>query len=647
MRSHLAVAQGISDGLTDPTADIPEGLSFCLSEMSGMSPLEHIRHQRKRLKELRIAAEELAAADRDLIEKAPPTVGAVLSAASPGGLRVSLIKRYLDEISHPDSDLPRDLSQGFPLVGDIPVSPVAPPATVRTARISTAELLAEAAELAPRLLNQHSAPPRDEASRKAEEEILSQTLADIEAGRMGPLVAPGFGGAGPPYTRRFGVTQTSSHGKSKLRCIDDFAQSLINDSVSVSRRIRMGRISDLVEAARRLRLHRPEAPLHVLKSDFQAAYRSCPIHPEHVPLANVLIRDPHSGDLRVSPQYAMPFGAVSAVYAWDRLGEAFTSILQRVFLFPVSRYVDDLFMPVWAEHSKESREILLEVISLFGAVLSPEKTPAPCTSMPVLGVLVSIDGDSVNLSIEEHRIEFWLSELQRLAGLSGVHRRHLACRMAGRLEFAASAAWGARPRSHFNGLYKLSSGSPLDDLVTGDLSYLLDLMASSPPSRTLFLAPRGDTPLVLYTDASGAPANGLGAVLVDGEKVTWTSCRCPSRLLECFRPRKTQINLLEVCGVILGLWTFSQEISGRRLVVFIDNQAALGATRSGRSSVSDLNALVSVCRELVSGCSAEPVFLWVPSELNWADAPSRGTRPISGDWVAPLTRWQTLGNLFA
>ena len=647
MHSHLAVAQAISEGLTDPAPEIPEGLSSCLSEMSQMTPSEHIEHQRRCLGALRAAAKELASADRELLEGAAPSVRAVLSAASPGGLRVSLIERYMRHIDHPDTDLPRDLREGFPLVGDIPVSPAAPPAPVRSAKLSLSSLLQEATSLAPRLVEQHSAPPRDSASRAAEREVFSQTQADVSLGRMGPLRPLGSSGTGPPYTRRFGVTQTSSHGKAKLRCIDDFAQSLVNDAVSVDRRIRMGRISDLVEAARRLRQSRPDAPLSVLKSDFQAAYRSCPIHPDHVPLANILVRDPDSGELRVSAQYAMPFGAVSAVYAWDRLGDALTCILQKVFLFPVSRYVDDLFMPVWDEHSRESRRILLEAVSLFGAVLSPEKTPEPSSSMPVLGVLVVIDRDSVHLSIEQHRIDFWLSELARLRGLRGAHRRHLACRMAGRLEFAAAASWGAMPRSHFNGLYRLASGSPLDEGAAADIAWLLSLMVASPPERTLFLAPHEEPPLVLYTDASGSPANGLGAVLFDGDRTTWTSCRCPPKLMGLFRQRKTQINLLEVCGVILGLWTFEAKIRGRRLVIFVDNQAALGALKKGRSSVPDLNTLVSVCRELLAHSASRPVFFWVPSELNWADAPSRGQAPLRGDKTVPVTHWQCLGALFA
>ena len=635
--------QGISGGLCDQNTDIPDSLSACLSDMSQMTPGQHIAHQRRCLRQLRAASRRLAAEDSRVLREAPPTVRAVLSAASPGGLRVSLIKEYMELISHPDAeDLSRDLRAGFPLVGPIPVSPVAPEATVRTAKFPASELPERTSAIATGLINQHRAPPRGPDALAAELEILSQTKEDISQGRMGPLRALGSEGTGPPYTRRFGVTQTSSHGKTKLRCIDDFAQSLLNDSVSVGRRIRMGRISDLVEAARRLKRTHPDTPLHVLKSDFKAAYRSCPILPEHVSLANILVRDPDSGELYVSAQHAMPFGAVSAVYAWDRLGDALTSILQKVFLFPASRYVDDLFMPLWSVHASESRQILLEVISLFGATLAPDKTPEPSRSVPVLGVLVSIHPRLVELSIEESRIEFWLGELARLRDLQGARLHHLALRMAGRLEFASAAAWGAPPRSRFNGLYHLAGGGSWDEDTSGDIDWLAHLMTSSPPVRSLPLFPREDAPLILYTDASGAPRNGLGAVLIDGKRVYWTSSTCPASVLQGLTPRKTQINPLEVVGVLLGLWTFAAHMEGRRLVVLIDNQAALGAVRKGRSSVPDINSLVFACRGLARGCSDDPVFIWVPSELNWADAPSRGVAPPRGDFVPPITPWQTL-----
>eukprot|EP00972_Heterocapsa_arctica_P073168 10807418-Heterocapsa_arctica.AAC.1 len=62
----------------------------------------------------------------------------------------------------------------------------------------------------------------------------------------------------------------------------------------------MGTISDLVVSLRRLRRARPDKPLHVLTSDFKAAYQSCPVSPEHVQFANILIRCPTTNQVLVT-----------------------------------------------------------------------------------------------------------------------------------------------------------------------------------------------------------------------------------------------------------------------------------------------------------------------------------------------------------
>ena len=164
----------------------------------------------------------------------------------------------------------------------------------------------------------------------------------------------------------------------------------------------------------------------------------------------------------------------------------------------------------------------------------------------------------------------------------------------------------------------------------------------SPPRTVKPLVPRTDPPLIHYTDASGQPQNGLGAVFIDGDSILWTGCRCPDPLISSLSDRATQINPLELCGVILGLWTFRELIRGRRVIIYIDNQAALGAIKKGRSSVPDFNELVFFARGICSSEMAEPVFFWVPSDLNWSDAPSRYTSPIDGFWIAPITGWRDL-----
>ena len=178
------------------------------------------------------------------------------------------------------------------------------------------------------------------------------------------------------------------------------AQSKINDACSVQSRIRMGSVQDLVTTAEVLHKAFPKLPLHILKSDFKAAYRSCPIRHSHLKYANILVRDPGSGTVKVSQQFAMPFGAVAAVYAWDRLGEAFVAILRHHFLLPVSRYVDDLFLMALAKGSREVRKLLLEVVALFGATLSPEKTPPPSVEQVILGIRAVYSHGLITLDIE-------------------------------------------------------------------------------------------------------------------------------------------------------------------------------------------------------------------------------------------------------
>eukprot|EP00972_Heterocapsa_arctica_P099483 14679549-Heterocapsa_arctica.AAC.1 len=91
--------------------------------------------------------------------------------------------------------------------------------------------------------------------------------------------------------------------------------------------------------------------------------------------------------------------------------------------------------------------------------------------------------------------------------------------MAGRLEFAAGAALGLAPRARFGSLYRLSDAAPMTPVILKDIDWLLDLMSTAPPSRTETLAVPSLLPVLIYADALGSPKNGLGAFLVDGDKI--------------------------------------------------------------------------------------------------------------------------------
>ena len=76
-----------------------------------------------------------------------------------------------------------------------------------------------------------------------------------------------------------------------------------------------GRLASLLAMARRFRARFPSAAFSLVKSDFKSAYRCVPVLVDHLAFARVRVSDPASGSLYLSVQWAMPFGAIGAVYA--------------------------------------------------------------------------------------------------------------------------------------------------------------------------------------------------------------------------------------------------------------------------------------------------------------------------------------------
>ena len=361
--------------------------------------MEDTRHFRlRRLKCLRAASSSspCSARSSELLRQCTPTARAVLLAAGPRGPNLGLVEIVLKELEWHDAGLLQDLIHGFPLIGDIPVDSEAPPSCRRTPLHDREALRALGTSGLQEQLRRQSRPLSGESLEDAAE-LWAQTLAEVRLGRMSPpqpveLASP----SAQVFTRRFAVRQATSSGSLKVRCIDDFAESGVNDACRIGRRIRMGRIADLVQSARCLRAAHPSQRLLVLKSDVKAAYRSCPIRASDIELAGILVRDPQ-GRIFVSHQYAMPFGAVAAVYAWDRLGAFLAGALTELFHLPVCRYVDDMFLVDFGELAAESRSLMLEVVALLGFTLEESKTPAPASSQDVLGVQVTLRSDATGL----------------------------------------------------------------------------------------------------------------------------------------------------------------------------------------------------------------------------------------------------------
>ena len=127
---------------------------------------------------------------------------------------------------------------------------------------------------------------------------------------------------------------------------------------------------------------------------FSSAYRHCPIWPPHYRYAGLVVQDPSSGRTFLAKHFAMPFGAVAAVYAWDRGGNAVTAVLRHFLGAPLLRYVDDLFwalqagkVPGRAECTfiRALRQFVIDVVGALGFALDLANTPDPLAVLTVPG----------------------------------------------------------------------------------------------------------------------------------------------------------------------------------------------------------------------------------------------------------------------
>ena len=299
----------------------------------------------------------------------------------------------------------------------------------------------------------------------------------------------------------------------------------------------------------------------------------------------------------MSTYYSMPFGMVSAVYAWDRLAESLNWIFGYFLHLPLTRYVDDMFTPIYGKHAMEVRNALLEVSGLLGIMLDEAKTPAPASCESLLGVSISVDEKvrhgslrrSISIRLDPVKAEFWenmIREALRTKSLSA----QAAKKLAGRLNFAVSAAVGGTGGARLKEIYRHSFGfTAYTESLHDELTWWLQRLQSTKPS----LCPVGPNPertCIVYSDAEGN--GGLGGILRTGSKIWWFGTTCEVARLS-LKERKTQIIPIEALAAYLTLLVFKSEIGGSRMLFLIDKVSALGALRKGRSKSPDIHRLAT------------------------------------------------------
>ena len=540
-----------------------------------------------------------------------------------------LLAEMLQAIQWPDQRLVDDLKQGFPLTGAIPRSGVLPSIPFKECSESASSLRAQASVIKQDTLRRVRRQANPEPSvRKVFMEKCDQEVAEGHA-RWRSLAGSCI------LTARFpadeGWKEKRGEWMRKVRCIDDFSASGVNSAASPGEVVRHDTLDRFVAVLCKIMLASADG-VALRKEDFVNAFKTLPLASSHLQYA-VVTWDSAAAQGQALQLLACPFGATASVYSWERFGAAVRAILAELFLVVYLRFVDDLFgadravaeAPHLATPAGASDVARAVVTDLLGWELDPEKRVAQAHSAPVLGVEFAIDkrAQCIRISIPPAKIGNWQQEIRNCLARNCLQPDE-ARKLAGKLNWGSSAAFGRAGRVHLAPLFRHASGSTskMSGRVERALRWWLQFLECVPQRLIHCARLVARTRCIVYSDATGH-GDVAWAICLPSARF-WAASVVPAAVWRWACYRKTQIATWELLAAICALqWLLDQNLGELDVVLFVDNKTALGTLVRGSSRQVDWNALIGDLWLRVARTSTLLSSFYVPSHLNVADAPTR------------------------
>ncbi|KAK3232623.1 hypothetical protein CYMTET_57039 [Cymbomonas tetramitiformis] len=251
---------------------------------------------------------------------------------------------------------------------------------------------------------------------------------------------------------------------------------------------------------------------------------------------------------------------------------------------PTVEYLDDFFCILETkEQAEEAMLLLVEFLTFLGFKVNSAKCKGPTQLLEFLGVLLSTEGDVCMASIDEERIAVVvkLAGEPRARAARGMVSRRALDSLLGLLAFCSHVVWGLSlyTRRGFNFLVATTGRRMvrLPHQVLEDLA-VLERVVRKYNGRRVVLERRLVDERHFATDASGSL--GFGRVW---EKLffllSWADlARLPQQPWFPRRPgcpSNWSINYLELFAVWWAVVLWGHRMSGRTVVVNIDNKSAM------------------------------------------------------------------------
>jgi ribonuclease HI len=434
-------------------------------------------------------------------------------------------------------------------------------------------------------------------------------------------------------TRRFPVVQSG-----KVRCVDNFSESQINDAVTLQNRVTVDGADTVAamcaEKMRALESQGKSTKLMGRSFDLTAAYRQLAISDSSSKWSRVAVYNPRTKKTECFRMFCLPFGARASVNAFIRTARMLQFLALQIGIV-VSCYFDDfivLSVPSLSESTEKAFAALLDLVGFAYDKIGP-KADAVSQEVSALGVvfdLTSTEEGLLRVRNTDKRVEEVTAKIHET--LEGKYLTpSAAATLKGRLGFAEGQLFGRSARRLINELGSFATSvrtsSEVTEALTSSLSVVANMLRNGKPRE---IDARSHEVMFLYTDASYSPEDqrgGIGGVLcaADGAVVAWFGEELSSEVCGKFKT-ETQTQLigeLEALAVLVALRTWSKEIRSKHLVAFIDNEGSKFSILKGYSKNPCLSAIVTAISRAEESASCFVWYARVPSECNPADGPSR------------------------
>ena len=457
------------------------------------------------------------------------------------------------------------------------------------------------------------------------EDVWKETWNDYE---LGAMTAP------EPLTpehlkhvnvaRRFPVRELRASGW-RTRVVDHETENAVNLATHMSDRTKGDTLDSLVQLLRLA--HQRGLSVALWKRDISRAFRRVPVRAAHLPFAFVVFE--YLGKQWITGHTCMPFGSISAVLSWHRVGGAIRDIVEKLFLVPILRYVDDYF-GIHRQKLQFTGGVCLDLVAgLLGFPCDASKSADHHELMKVLGACVQLHQC-------RHQVQVFVPEDRRLKYLAAIKEAtHTALdsgqasKVAGQLSWTVTLAADKIGRAYIKPFFaQAHAPRPVPSFRMRLAAHWWEAYLAVERRTTISLSREDRKQALLWTDAAGESRLVAAVLALQQDDQSWQWWYVVTELphwiwVQLQERGDHQIGVQEMAGIILGLHVFRHELEGRLLVSFQDNDGVLGSVLKGSSRADEINVMVA---HLWIDCADRGMGLCmarVESAANVADGPTR------------------------